>query len=108
MKNKQFCTVFDSLLNCFLLGLHMTVEEEDQVSNASLLPPWPPADITTTVLSKSMEMAPHLTKIGPKNAINHPIMIKIITLFYHPFCDNVFLNKYIYLKATSGLVETGM
>lgn len=39
MKSKQFCTVFNLLLNCFLLGLHMTIEEEeDQVSNASLLP----------------------------------------------------------------------
>lgn len=86
----------------------MTVEEENQVSNASLLPLWPPADITTTVQSKSMEMAPHLTKIGPKNAPNHPIIINIITLVYHPFCDSVFLNKYMYLKAISGLVETGM
>lgn len=96
MESKHFCTVFNLLLNCFLLGLHMTVEEEDQVSNASLLPLWPPADITTTVQSKSMEMAPHLTKIGPENATNHPIIIIIITLVYRPFCDSVFyINIYI-------------
>lgn len=55
VKSKQFCTVFNLLLNCFLLGLHVTVEE-DQIANASLLPLWSAAGITAPAQLKSMEM----------------------------------------------------